>query len=614
MDLTTYVEKHTICWTPKMGNNCSLYKFIARKETSMPNNSKIKNIMLLAAMTFGISAGFAVAENSTIDNVSTVTDEMLLNPADGDWLMWRRTYDGWGYSPLDEINKSNVSDLRLAWAWGMSPGGRTQETPLVHDGVMYLQNSSHLIQALDAANGDLIWEYEYDLPSDARTQGVRNKAIYGDNLIIATRDARLLSINAKTGQLNWNKQVADYKVGYSFSSGPIVANGVIVQGMTGCSKAQPGGCFVTGHSVDTGAEIWRVHTIAQSGKHGDTWNGVPLASRHGGSAWIPGSYDPDTNLILIGVGQPYPWNLEMAGLAPLKPNGNNDALYTNATLAIDVTTGKVQWHHQYLPTDGLDLDYVYERILVDSELNGKVRKQVVTIGKIGIIESVDRTNGEFLWAKETVRQNVVLSWDKKTGKKTINPDTIPVAGETTFNCPADPGAHAWQPAAYSPLTDNLYIPTIEFCSNTTVNSLDPGEIYTGGGRQTYSRVEHPDGDGNIGQVHAINMTDQSEVWQYRQRAPLTSSTLPTGGGVVFVGSMDRKFLAFDDTTGEMLWSSGKLSNALESFPISYSAGGKQYVAIMANHKSGLGRLSSITPDIQLPPDNPATLYVFALPD
>ena len=579
--------------------------------------------MKLTGIMTGATAGFLalflsapISTAADINNVSSVTDEMLLNPSDGDWLMWRRTYDGWGYSPLDQINKGNVGDIRLAWAWGMSPGGRTQETPLVHDGIMYLQNSSHLIQALDASDGTLIWEYEYDLPDDARTQGVRSKAIYGDNLIIATRDARLLSINAKTGQLNWNKQVANYKTGYSFSSGPIVANGVIVQGTTGCSKAQPGGCFITGHSVDNGAELWRVHTIAQSGDDGNSWNGVPLASRHGGSAWITGSYDPDTNLVLIGTGQPYPWNMEMAGLAPLSsdPNLNNDALYTNSTLAIDANSGEVKWHHQYLPTDGLDLDYVYERILIDTEFGGKMRKQVVTIGKIGIIESVDRTTGEWLWAKETSRQNVVLDWDKKTGKKTINPTTIPVAGETTFNCPADPGAHAWQPAGYSPLTGALYIPTIEFCSNTTVNTLDAGEIYVGGGRQSYSRVEHPDGDSNIGQVRAINMTDQSELWQYRQRAPITSSALPTGGGVVFVGSMDRKFLAFDDTTGEMLWSSGKLSNALESFPISYSADGKQYVAIMANHKSGLGRLSSITPEIQLPPDNPSTLYVFALPD
>jgi len=209
---------------------------------------------------------------------------------------------------------------------------------------------------------------------------------------------------------------------------------------------------------------------------------------------------------------------------------------------------------------------------------------------------------------------VVLSIDQATGEKEINPEVIPVIGETTFNCPADPGAKAWQATAYSPRTETLYLPTVEFCSNTSVNPLDPGEIYTGGGLQTFARVPHPDGDGNIGQVRAIDLTDQSEVWQYRQYAPITSSTLPTGGGLVFVGSLDRKFMALDDETGDVLWESGPLSNSLESFPISYEAGGKQYVAVVANWASGLGRLASLTPDIRLPADNPATLYVFALPD
>src|SRR5690606_32644952 len=251
---------------------------------------------------------------------------------------------------------------------------------------------------------------------------------------------------------------------------------------------------------------------------GNSWNGVPLESRHGASAWITGSYDPEQNLIFAGVGQIYPWNAEIAGLLPesADPNDSNDALYTNSTLAIDPTTGELKWYHQYLPTDSLDLDYVYERILVDLPVDGEMRQQVVTTGKIGIIESLDRTTGEWLWAKETAPQNVVLSIDPETGEKEINPDVIPIIGQTTFNCPADPGAKAWQATAYSPRTETLYLPTVEFCSNTTVNPLDPGVIYTGGGLQTYSRVAHPDSDGNIGQVRAIKLTDQSEVWQYRQ--------------------------------------------------------------------------------------------------
>ena len=584
----------------------------------MTKNKRLLALLAVAASSASLLAvQAAVAQDNPIDALTPVTDEMLIDPPDGDWLMWRRTYDGWGYSPLEEINRDNVGDLQLAWAWGMSPGGRSQETPLVHDGILYLQNSSHLIQALDGATGDLIWEYEYELPDDVNPSGERSKAIYDDKLIIATRDAHLIALDAKTGQLIWDKQVANYEHGFAFSSGPLVANGVVVQGMTSCSNAQPGGCFFTGHDVNTGEEVWRVHTIARGDTpEGNSWNGLPLESRHGASAWITGSYDPEQNLIFAGVGQPYPWNVEIAGLTPPSsdPNVTNEALYTNSTLAIDVTTGELDWYHQYLETDSLDLDYAYERILVDLPFNGEMRQQVVTTGKIGIIESLDRTTGEWLWAQETAPQNVVLSIDQATGEKEINPEVIPVIGETTFNCPADPGAKAWQATAYSPRTETLYLPTVEFCSNTSVNPLDPGEIYTGGGLQTFARVPHPDGDGNIGQVRAIDLTDQSEVWQYRQYAPITSSTLPTGGGLVFVGSLDRKFMALDDETGDVLWESGPLSNSLESFPISYEAGGKQYVAVVANWASGLGRLASLTPDIRLPADNPATLYVFALPD
>lgn len=574
-------------------------------------------IAISVSFTSLLVAQAATAQDSPIDKVTPVTAEMLLNPSDGDWLMWRRTFNGWGYSPLEEINKENVKGLQLAWAWGMTPGGRSQETPLVHDGIIYIQNSTHLIQALDGATGDLIWEYQYELPDGVNPSGERNKAIYGNNLILATRDAHIIALDTKTGKLVWDQQVADHAKGWGYTSGPIVADGVIIQGMTNCGNGQPGGCFITGHDPETGAELWRVQTIARGDTpEGNSWNGIPVDSRHGASAWIAGSYDPDQNLVFAGVGQPYPWVAEISGLLPASsdPDVTNNALYTDSTLALDPQTGDLKWYHQYLANDSLDLDYVYERLLIDLPFKGEDRKMVVTSGKIGIVEALDRTTGEWLWAKETVPQNVVLSIDQTTGEKTINPEVIPHIGETTFNCPADPGGRAWQATSYSPKTQTLYMPTVEFCSNTTPNPLDPGTIYTGGGMATFSRVPTPDSDGNIGQVRAIDLTDQSDKWMYRQRPPITSSTLPTGGGLVFVGSLDRKFMAFDDETGDKLWESGALSNSLESFPISYEAGGKQYVAIVANFASGLGRLSSLTPEIKLPRDNPATLYVFALPD
>ncbi|MET3927897.1 PQQ-binding-like beta-propeller repeat protein [Devosia sp. 2618] len=574
-------------------------------------------LAISASVTTLLAVQTATAQDNAIDKVTPVTAEMLLNPPDGDWLMWRRTFDGWGYSPLDQVNKENVKDLKLAWAWGMTPGGRSQETPLVHDGIIYIQNSTHLIQALDGATGDLIWEYQHELPDKVAPSGERNKAIYGNNLIIATRDAHIIALDIKTGKLVWDQQVADYNKGWGYTSGPIVADGVIIQGMTNCGNGQPGGCFITGHDPETGAELWRVHTIARGDTpEGNSWNGLPLESRHGASAWIAGSYDPDQNLIFAGVGQPYPWVAEISGLLPASSDTSvtNNALYTDSTLALDPQTGDLKWYHQYLANDSLDMDYVYERLLIDLPFKGEERKMVVTSGKIGIVEALDRTTGEWLWAKETVPQNIVLSIDQETGEKTINPDVIPKIGETTFNCPADPGGRAWQATSYSPRTQTLYMPTVEFCSNTTPNPLDPGTIYTGGGMATFSRVPTPDSDGNIGQVRAIDLTDLSDKWMYRQRPPITSSTLPTAGGLVFVGSLDRQFMAFDDETGEKLWESGKLSNSLESFPVSYEANGKQYIAIVANFASGLGRLSSLTPEVKLPRDNPATLYVFALPD
>ncbi len=575
---------------------------------------------VLGTTLLALVAGTAMAQTpaaNLLSKVTPVTDEMLKNPPDSDWLMWRRTYNGWGYSPLAQINKDNVKDMQLLWSWGLTPGGTTQETPLVHDGVMYVQNSSHLIQALDASTGELLWQYQYRLPDGVSPNGQRTKALYGDNLIVATRDAHIIAINAKTGKLAWDQQVADYKKGWAYSTGPIVANGVIVQGMTSCGNAQPGGCFFTGHDPKTGKELWRINTIARGDTpEGNSWNGVPVESRYGASAWIAGSYDVDQNLIFAGVGQPYPWPAVINGLLPKNPDPKytNNALYTDSTLAIDPKTGKLVWHHQYLSNDTLDLDYVYERLLIDLPVNGQTRKTVVTSGKLGIVEAIDRVNGEWLWGKETVPQNVVSAIDPKTGAKTINPAVIPQIGQTTFNCPADPGGRAWQATSYSPKTRMLYMPTAEYCSNTVLNPLDQGQVYTGGGLATYNRVPVPNGDGKIGQVRAIKLDDRTDAWMYRQYAPITTSTLPTGGGLVFVGTLDRKLFAFDDTTGKMLWSSPAFTNSIESFPITFSSQGKQYVAVVTNWSSGLGRLKLLTPDIALPAHNPHEVYVFGLPN
>jgi alcohol dehydrogenase (cytochrome c) len=264
----------------------------------------------------------------------------------------------------------------------------------------------------------------------------------------------------------------------------------------------------------------------------------------GATPWISGSYDPELNLVFYGTGQPYPWLADMRGTTPKKEGFRNDALYSDSTLAIEPNTGKLRWFRQHLQDDTWDLDYVYERMLIDLPVGGQTRKAVVTTGKLGIIEAIDRTNGEWLWHKETIPQNVVASIDPKTGEKTINQASVPHIGQTTVNCPADPGGRGWPATAYSPKTGMLYLPLNEYCSNTTPTPLDPGQAYTGGGRAVFARTPVPGSDGKIGRVDAVKMSDQSSVWSYRTRAPQTGAVMPTGGGVVFSGDWDRWFRAF----------------------------------------------------------------------
>jgi alcohol dehydrogenase (cytochrome c) len=573
--------------------------------------------LALASLLLAGVAAFAQQPADPMRNLTPVTDAMLRSPPPADWLMWRRTFDGYGYSPLEQINKNNVKDLQVAWTWSLVAGA-TETTPIVHDGILFIFNYANKIQALNAATGDLIWEYKRDLPekliSTTSNLSTRNMAIYEGTLIAATSDAHLVALDAKTGKVVWDHATADWTKGWRYTGGPFVINGKIIQGMTGCGNAEPGGCFITGHDAKTGAELWRVNTIAHPGDPNfDTWNGLPLESRFGASAWISGSYDPEQNLVFYGTGQPYPWISEMRGTMPRKPGLKVTALYSDSTLAIDPDTGTMKWYHQHLEDDTWDLDYVYERMLVDLPVNGEIRKAVVTTGKLGIIEAIDRTNGQWLWHKETVPQNVVAAIDPKTGEKTINVAAIPHIGQTTVNCPSDPGGRGWPATAYNPRTGTLFMPLNEYCANTTPTPLDPGQAYSGGGRAVFARTKVPNSDGNVGRVDAIKLADRSQTWSYRQRVPNTSAVLPTGGGLVFSGDIDRYFKALDDATGKILWQV-RTNNMVNSFPITYSVNGKQYVAVATGNGSGLGTsLSTLAPETRNP-DGGSTLWVFALPE
>ncbi len=533
-----------------------------------------------------------------------ITDAMLAHPNPGDWLNWRRTLDGWGYSPLDQINTKNAHQLQLAWSWTLNPG-QSQPTPLVASGVMYLPIPGGGAQALDAATGELLWEYKQPVPPGAqpRTSPMRNLAIYGDKVFAATADARLVALNARTGAVVWDHQVADSKLGYSYSSGPIVAKGAVVAGINGCQRYKNDVCFISAHDSETGRELWRTSTIARPGDPGgDTWGDLPLLFRAGGDAWIPGSYDPDTNLIYWGTSQAKPWTRFARGT-------DGDALFTNSTLALDATTGKMVWYYQHIPGETHDMDETFERVLVD--LPG--RSSVFTMGKLGILWELDRKTGRFVSARDLGYQNLI-DVDPNTGKATYRAGMIPSAGVELSFCPSSSGFKSLRAMAYHPETQAFYIPLNLTCETGTFNDVKKveGGGGSGGGRRT-NRL-HPESPDGIGEFLAMSARTGRILWRNRTRTPPNTSALTTGGGLAIVGDWDRYLYVYDATTGKILFQT-RLTTSVQGFPITYAVNGRQYLAVPVGTGGGqwITTIPADTlPEKQPPPDGNA-IFVFALP-
>lgn len=573
----------------------------------------IRTVFFVASLVFGlISPGVA----AQVMNFTPVSREMLLNPSPDDWLMYSRTYDGQRFSPLKQIDRQNVGRLRMVWARGMSPGIH-EHIPLVYRGVMYVADPGGL-QALDAADGDLIWQYRRKLPEGSGRRAGRTIALYEDLVIYAAPDDSIVGVDARTGELRWQTKSA-----FS-SSGPKGVENKVIAGMESCEGGRD--CIMA-FDAQSGKELWKFYSAPAPGEPGgDSWGDVPVEKRLANPWGLPGSYDPLRKQVYWGIANPTPYYTRMQ-----RHGGNPDAiprsapaeLYSNSTVALDPDTGKLAWYYQHLPGDDWDQDFAHDRILLRTPFDpdptavkwinpriprGQERDIVVTVGEPGGLFVLDRAKGEFLWAAPfpyDVPEFVVSKVDVETGKTHINWDQVfKKDGETHMVCFQN--SRGYWPLAYHPGNNSLYIPYHDECIERTLNTKndrwDDGEV-----------IRRPGSDPNaFGGIAKVNMATGRIQRFYTAPIAGNGAMLATAGDLIFWGDLNRRFRAFDADTGKILWET-ILGGIIQNSTITYAVNGRQYVAVLTG--DGAGHTATplrLVPEVK-PPRGHNAIYVFALP-
>ena len=559
-----------------------------------------------------------------IENYVPVTDVYLRNPDPSDWAMMRGNYQGWGFSKLNQVNKGNVKNLQLVWSRLMEPG-INEATPIVYKGIMFLGNPNDVIQAIDAASGEILWQYRRRLPSleamHNNNWGQRKRSVflYDDKVYTTTRDNFLVALDAKTGKELWEvNRGGDYYA--TNTTGPNVVNGVVLAGAT-CQEA-PFGCYVDAHDAQTGKLLWRNEVIPHPGDPGDeTWAKKPFNERWETGVWGPITYDPDVNIAYYGS----------SGVGPASEAQRNmigaTMAGTDTRFAIDPATGKIIWKHQVLPEDNWDQECTFEMMPITTSVHPDAKADgVFSVGKgiesasrktltgvpckTSIMWSFDALKGDYLWSKSTVVQNLVNKIDPK-GAVTVNPDVLLRDMKKTYHiCPTYDGGRDWTFSAYSPETNVMYVNLQNLCKSSFVRTDNvpslPRNQYNTGGADTIA-----DGKTNVGRVDAISVETGKTVWSWETPASTYSPVLATAGGIIFNGGMDRYFRSLDQADGKVIWQT-RLGSQVFGAPVTFSVKGRQYIAVAAGggYNGGPARLM---PDIDQPP-GANMVYVFALPE
>jgi alcohol dehydrogenase (cytochrome c) len=541
-----------------------------------------------------------------------VSKERLLAPGDDDWLMIRRTYDGWGYSPLADITPANVGRLKRVWMVETGTDKVHEAAPVVNGGVMFVTAPGNIVMALDAVTGKVLWRNERRRPKGARVPHDTNRgvALYGDSVFVAAGEAVLVALDAKTGKERWATTVADYKSAYYISMAPLVADGKVLIGTSGGEFGVRG--FVAAYDPVSGKELWRTFTVPAPGEPGsETWPKGDQWKTGGAPVWVTGNYDPELNIAYFGTGNGGPW------MGDQRPGDN---LYVASTVAFDVATGRIRGHFQYSPNESWDWDEVSPPILVDYQRNGRTIKGLIDVARNGYLWFLERSaNGiKFVEGKPYVTQNVYRGLDPVTGRPDVDPVRKPGTGKTADFCPNAHGGKNWPPVAFSPQTRLMYVPANNnLCGQLTGIPVkyEAGKNFAG--FKSGPPFAAPGADHVGGQVQAWNVDTGQRAWTHNYvKSPNWGSMLVTGGGVLFTGGTnDRKMHAFDATTGQLLWEY-QTASGIVAPPTTFRVNGKQYLAVLSgwggDPRGMQATLNRVFPGDFPPVPEGGTLSVFAV--
>jgi alcohol dehydrogenase (cytochrome c) len=539
-----------------------------------------------------------------------VSGARLKDPAAGDWPMIRRTYNGWGYSPLDDIDTDNVKRLEPLWVFATGVANGHEAPPIVVNGVMFVATPGNQVIAIDATSGRLLWRYRRQLPSPVVLLHPTNRgvAVYDDKVYFAGGEAVLVALNARTGEEVWTTSVAENASGYYMSLAPLVADGKVLIGTSGGELGIRG--FVAAYDAQTGKELWKTYTVPAPGEPGsETWPKGDQWKTGGGSVWVTANYDPETKLAFWGTGNGGPW------MGDQRPGDN---LYIASTIAIDVESGRIKGHMQYSPNESWDWDEVSPPILVDYQRNGRTVRGLIDVARNGYMYFLERTSDKinFIDGAPYVKQNAFRSLDPKTGRPDVDPAKKPGTEKMADFCPSWWGGKNWPPIAFNPGTRMIYVPANENTCATMIGrkvEYFAGRNYTGATSSFYIAP----GAKHIGEVQAWNVDTGKRAWTHTfAKSPNWGPILTTAGGLVFGGGTnDRMFRAFDAKSGKLLWEHPTNSGVI-GVPMTYAVNGRQYVAVQSgwgiDPRSVQARLNRLFPGEYPEVPEGGAVWVFAV--